>query len=46
MKRAIAALFATSVLGLAACEDQGPFEEAGENIDDAIEDAEDTVTNN
>jgi predicted small lipoprotein YifL len=43
MKKLIAAFFATSIVALAACEEQGPFEEAGENVDDAIEDAQDAV---
>ncbi|WP_169819425.1 hypothetical protein [Pseudohongiella acticola] len=35
-------LFLVSVLGLAAC-DQGPAEEAGENIDEAMEEVGDEI---
>lgn len=38
---ALAALLAS--LSLAACEQQGPFEEAGEKIDEATEDAGNAV---
>lgn len=34
-------LFAT--LGLAACDNDGPLEEAGESIDEAAEDVEDAI---
>lgn len=34
-------LFIVAVLGLAACEQQGPAEEAGENIDEAFEETAD-----
>lgn len=40
MKAIIATLFA-SVFMLAACEDQGPMEEAGEEMDEAMDDATD-----
>ncbi|MEX0738254.1 MAG: hypothetical protein WD071_02825 [Pseudohongiella sp.] len=36
-------LFIVAVLGLAACEQQGPAEEAGENIDEAAEEAADAI---
>jgi hypothetical protein len=41
-------LLLTSMLGiglgsLAACESQGPFEEAGETIDDAVDEIEDEI---
>jgi outer membrane lipoprotein-sorting protein len=32
-----------AVLCLPACQQQGPFEEAGENIDEAVEDTKDAV---
>lgn len=35
-------LLGMAALGAAGCED-GPFEEAGEEIDDAIDDAEDAL---
>ncbi|SDM12966.1 hypothetical protein SAMN05192555_109211 [Franzmannia pantelleriensis] len=38
-KLGLAALMAMTLGGVAACDDQGPAEEAGENIDDAMEDA-------
>ena len=38
-KLAIALLMALMAGGLIACDDQGPAEEAGENIDDSTEDA-------
>lgn len=34
-------LFIVAVLGLAACEQQGPAEEAGENLDEAMEEVGD-----
>lgn len=37
------ALIAGSALLLTGCEDQGPAEEAGEAIDEAVEDTVDTV---
>ncbi|KKO08944.1 hypothetical protein [Pseudohongiella sp.] len=36
-------LFIVAVLGLAACEQQGPAEEAGENIDEAMEEVGDEI---
>lgn len=36
-------LFIVAVLGLAACEQQGPAEEAGENIDEAAEEIADEI---
>lgn len=36
-------LFIVAVLGLAACEQQGPAEEAGENIDEAAEETADAI---
>ena len=36
-------LLAAVLLALGACEQQGPFEEAGENIDQAAEDAGNAV---
>ncbi|APX91709.1 hypothetical protein BWR19_01405 [Halomonas sp. 1513] len=38
-KLGLAVLMAMVLGGVAACDDQGPAEEAGENIDDAMEDA-------
>ena len=38
-KLAIALLMALMAGGLIACDDQGPAEEAGENIDESTEDA-------
>lgn len=43
MKRLIASLFATSIFALAACEEQGPMEEAGEDMDEATDDAGDAM---
>jgi len=40
----IAAIFASTV-GLQACEQKGPAEEAGAQIDEAVESAGDTVDN-
>ncbi|TVP54637.1 MAG: hypothetical protein EA349_11270 [Halomonadaceae bacterium] len=34
-------LLAMSTMGIAACDNQGPAEEAGENIDDAADDTAD-----
>nr|WP_298415009.1 hypothetical protein [uncultured Halomonas sp.] len=42
-KLGLAILIALMLGGVAACEDQGPAEEAGENIDDAVDDAGDSV---
>lgn len=36
-------LFIVAVLGLAACEQQGPAEEAGENLDEAVEEVGDEI---
>ncbi|RUR28634.1 hypothetical protein ELY33_13525 [Vreelandella andesensis] len=38
-KLAVALLMALMMGGLAACDNQGPAEEAGENIDESMEDA-------
>jgi|TARA_B100000929_G_scaffold286329_2_gene271256 hypothetical protein len=38
-KLAVALLMAMMVGGLAACDNQGPAEEAGESIDESMEDA-------
>ncbi|MCP1675988.1 hypothetical protein J2T57_003143 [Natronocella acetinitrilica] len=40
---ALLLLLGSGTMGLAACDDQGPAEEAGEQIDDAAEDAADSV---
>lgn len=40
----IGAIFASAV-GLQACEQKGPAEEAGAQIDEAVESTEDTVDN-
>jgi len=42
-KLGLTALLLTTVLGLAACQDKGPAEEAGENIDNAIESMGDSI---
>ncbi|WP_227369157.1 hypothetical protein [Halomonas sp. M20] len=42
-KLGLALLMALMLGGVAACEDQGPAEEAGENIDEATENAGDSV---
>jgi hypothetical protein len=39
----VALLLALSVVMLAGCEDQGPAEEAGENIDETVEEAGDEM---
>lgn len=39
----LATLLAASSLGLVGCESQGPFEEAGEEIDQAVDEVEDEV---
>ncbi len=41
LKVMAAALAATSALGLAACEKKGPLEQAGEEVDEAV----DTIKN-
>lgn len=38
-----AAFVAASVIGLAGCESQGPFEEAGEEADQAVDEVEDQL---
>ncbi|WP_341938631.1 hypothetical protein [Marinimicrobium sp. C2-29] len=40
---AAALLASTFMLGLTACEDDGPLEEAGENIDESVEDSGDAI---
>ena len=40
---AIAFLLAAMSLGIAGCEKKGPLEEAGEALDDRIEDARDEI---
>ena len=42
-KLALALLMAMMMGGLAACVNQGPAEEAGENIDESMEDAGDSL---
>ncbi|SFR39029.1 hypothetical protein SAMN04488073_0301 [Marinobacter gudaonensis] len=43
-KTMLAALFVSGLtITLSACEEQGPLEEAGEEIDDSIEDAGDAI---
>jgi|TARA_Y100001968_G_scaffold311882_1_gene334434 hypothetical protein len=42
-KLALALLMAMMMGGLAACDNQGPAEEAGENIDESMEDAGDSL---
>ncbi|MFS8609519.1 MAG: hypothetical protein LOD94_16235 [Gammaproteobacteria bacterium] len=39
----LAAFVAAGIVGLAGCESQGPFEEAGEEIDQAVDDVEDRL---
>lgn len=41
--RRFVVLACVGVLGLAACEEDGPAERAGERIDDAIDDARDRL---
>jgi predicted small lipoprotein YifL len=41
LKVFVAALAATAALGLAACEKKGPLEQAGEEVDEAV----DTIKN-
>lgn len=44
VRRAIlAAAVAVGATGLAACESQGPMEEAGESVDDTVNDAGDAL---
>lgn len=40
---AAALLASTLIFTLAGCDDQGPFEEAGEEVDDTFDDAEDAI---
>lgn len=42
-KLGLALLIALMLGGVAACDDQGPAEEAGENIDNAAENAGDSM---
>lgn len=42
-KLGLAMMLALMLGGVAACDDQGPAEEAGENIDQAAENAGDSV---
>ncbi|MDX1460331.1 MAG: hypothetical protein R3348_04685 [Xanthomonadales bacterium] len=42
-KLKIPVLIAAALLALTACEDEGPFEQAGEDIDQSIEDARNEV---
>jgi len=39
----IAAFWVFAVFALAGCESQGPFEESGEEIDQAVDEAEDQI---
>jgi hypothetical protein len=41
--KTIAMLFLISLMGLSACQEQGPAERAGESVDEAIEDAGDSI---
>lgn len=43
MGAAVGAFWITLGLGLAGCESQGPFEEAGQEIDQAVDEIEDEV---
>lgn len=38
-----ATLFATSLFFITACPDDGPFEDAGEKIDEAVDEVEDAI---
>lgn len=40
---AAALLVSPLMIGLSACQDQGPMEEAGEAVDDTVDDAGDAV---
>lgn len=42
-KLGLALLMALMLGGVVACEDKGPAEKAGENIDNAVDDAGDSV---
>lgn len=39
----LASLLGFSVAGISGCESQGPFEEAGEEIDDTVDEVEDEI---
>lgn len=41
--KTIPMLLLISMMGLTACEEQGPAENMGENIDEAVEEAADAV---
>lgn len=41
--KTIPMLFLISMMGLTACEEQGPAEELGENIDEATEETADAI---
>ena len=43
MKTVLKLLLPLAFLGLAACEEKGPMEKAGERADNAIEEAEDEL---
>ncbi|RTR03313.1 hypothetical protein [Halomonas nitroreducens] len=40
---ALSLLIGMMAMGLAACEDEGPAEQAGENVDEAMEEAGESV---
>lgn len=40
---ALSALLLTTMIGLSACQEKGPAEKAGENIDNAVEDMGDKI---
>jgi predicted small lipoprotein YifL len=42
-KLALTALLLTTFVGLTACQEKGPAEKAGENIDNAVEEAGDKI---
>jgi len=42
-KLALITLFLTAFIGLTACQEKGPAEKAGENIDNAVEDMGDKI---
>lgn len=41
--KTIPMLFLISLMGLTACEEQGPAERMGENIDEAVEETGDAI---
>ena len=43
LRVAFAAIFMLIGVGLAACEDDGPVEEAGEKVDESVEEAGDAI---